>query len=123
MRIAPLQRYSGQDLEALLTRGSGNGVSGLEIVDARFVTNREPHVRACAALWSPASGRVEAEALVKALLAEAQAHDAVLVRGATLVVGADIAARTIRPPSELPLGAVTAMLGVPFFLTQLRRLA
>lgn len=74
-----------QDLEALLTRGSGNGVSGLEIVDARFVTNREPHVRACAALWSPASGRVEAEALVKALLAEAQAHDAVLVRGATLV--------------------------------------
>jgi iron complex transport system permease protein len=43
--------------------------------------------------------------------------------GATLVVGADVAARTIRPPSELPLGAVTAMLGVPFFLTQLRRLA
>ncbi|HJU89761.1 MAG TPA: iron ABC transporter permease [Gemmatimonadaceae bacterium] len=43
--------------------------------------------------------------------------------GATLVVGADVAARTLRPPSELPLGAVTAMLGVPFFLTQLRRLA
>jgi iron complex transport system permease protein len=41
--------------------------------------------------------------------------------GATLVVGADLAARTIRPPAELPLGAVTAVLGVPFFLIQLRR--
>jgi iron complex transport system permease protein len=43
--------------------------------------------------------------------------------GATLVVLADLAARTVRPPAELPLGAVTALLGVPFFLTLLRRLA
>ena len=42
--------------------------------------------------------------------------------GATLVVGADLVARTIRPPAELPLGAVTAVLGVPFFLSQLRRI-
>lgn len=41
--------------------------------------------------------------------------------GATLVVAADLVARTIRPPGELPLGAVTAVLGVPFFLGQLRR--
>jgi len=40
--------------------------------------------------------------------------------GATLVVAADLAARTVRPPGELPLGAVTAVLGVPFFLAQLR---
>jgi iron complex transport system permease protein len=43
--------------------------------------------------------------------------------GATLVVLADLAARTLRPPSELPLGAVTAVVGVPFFLSRLRRLA
>jgi iron complex transport system permease protein len=43
--------------------------------------------------------------------------------GAALVVLADLAARTIRPPAELPLGAVTAIVGVPFFLTRLRRLA
>ena len=43
--------------------------------------------------------------------------------GAALVVAADLAARTIRPPGELPLGAVTAVLGVPFFLSQLRRTA
>jgi iron complex transport system permease protein len=41
--------------------------------------------------------------------------------GATLVVAADFAARTIAPPIELPLGAITALLGVPFFLAQLRR--
>ena len=41
--------------------------------------------------------------------------------GATLVVAADLAARTIRPPSELPLGAVTALVGVPFFLWRLAR--
>ena len=43
--------------------------------------------------------------------------------GASLVVAADLAARTVRPPAELPLGAVTALLGVPFFLFQLRKLA
>ncbi len=42
--------------------------------------------------------------------------------GGVLVVGADILARTVRPPAELPLGAVTAVLGVPFFLARLRRL-
>ena len=43
--------------------------------------------------------------------------------GATLVVLADVAARVLRPPSELPLGAVTALVGVPFFLARLRRLS
>ena len=41
---------------------------------------------------------------------------------ATLVVGADLAARTVDAPTELPLGAITALLGVPFFLIQLRRI-
>jgi len=41
--------------------------------------------------------------------------------GATLVILADLVARTLRAPSELPLGAVTALGGVPFFLFQLRR--
>ncbi len=53
-------------------------------------------------------------------------HRAILavssIAGATLVVGADLAARTVRAPSELPLGAVTAVIGVPFFLSLLRRM-
>lgn len=36
--------------------------------------------------------------------------------GAILVLGADMAARIIHPPFETPLGAITALLGVPFFL-------
>jgi iron complex transport system permease protein len=43
--------------------------------------------------------------------------------GATLVVLADLLGRILRPPAELPLGAVTALIGVPFFLSKLRRLA
>lgn len=42
--------------------------------------------------------------------------------GAVLVVLADIVARVALPPAELPLGAITAVLGVPFFLLTLRRL-
>ena len=42
--------------------------------------------------------------------------------GAALLVVADLAARTLRAPSELPLGAVTALAGVPFFLFRLRQL-
>lgn len=40
--------------------------------------------------------------------------------GAALVVFADLAARTVLRPAELPLGAVTALIGVPFFLWRLR---
>lgn len=45
------------------------------------------------------------------------------VLGAALVVFADVVARTVRAPAELPLGAVTALVGVPFFLVRLRRAA
>jgi iron complex transport system permease protein len=44
------------------------------------------------------------------------------LNGATLVVVADLLGRILRPPAELPLGAVTALVGVPFFLLKLRRL-
>jgi iron complex transport system permease protein len=42
--------------------------------------------------------------------------------GGILVVAADVVARSARPPAELPLGAVTALLGVPFFLAKLRKI-
>ena len=41
--------------------------------------------------------------------------------GATFVVLADVVARTIASPNELPLGIVTALVGGPFFLILLRR--
>lgn len=36
--------------------------------------------------------------------------------GAILIVSADAAARTINPPSEIPIGLFTAAVGAPFFL-------
>ncbi len=41
--------------------------------------------------------------------------------GATLVVGADALSRLLVTTAELPVGAFTAVLGVPFFLSLLRR--
>jgi iron complex transport system permease protein len=41
--------------------------------------------------------------------------------GASLLAGADLVSRIAIPPAELPLGAFTAILGVPFFLSLLRR--
>ncbi len=60
-------------------------------------------------------------------MAGARTHRAIIVgaslAGAALVVASDLIARVARPPAELPLGAVTAIIGVPFFLARLRRLA
>lgn len=41
--------------------------------------------------------------------------------GALLMVAADLCSRTVVPSTELPIGACTAVLGVPFFLSLLRR--
>ena len=41
--------------------------------------------------------------------------------GAALIVGADLVALRILPGTELPLGAVTALIGAPYFLFLLYR--
>ena len=43
------------------------------------------------------------------------------ILGATFVLVTDTAARTVVAPTELPLGAVTAVVGVPLFVALLRR--
>jgi iron complex transport system permease protein len=44
-----------------------------------------------------------------------------ILGGASLMILADLAARTALRPEEIPVGAVTALLGGPFFLYLLRR--
>ncbi len=41
--------------------------------------------------------------------------------GALVMVSADLAARTVAQPAELPLGVLTALIGSPFFFWLLRR--
>jgi iron complex transport system permease protein len=43
-----------------------------------------------------------------------------MVAGAAFLILADVAARTVQAPSEIPLGVVTAIVGAPFFLFVLR---
>lgn len=86
-------------LEALRVRGTGNGVRGLEVVDPAFIAAREPAVSAIAALWSPDSGIVEAEAFVKALLKTGEEADVVFLPG-TRLVGADAVADGMRLRTE-----------------------
>jgi L-2-hydroxyglutarate oxidase LhgO len=75
-------------LEALYQRGAGNGVEGLQMVDRAFILKREPNIRAAAAIFSPETGIVDAEALVRALLRAAE-HAGVIFLPGTPLQGAD----------------------------------
>ncbi len=45
----------------------------------------------------------------------------VLPSGASLMLLADLLARTVHPPTEIPVGVITGLLGAPLFLCLLRR--
>jgi L-2-hydroxyglutarate oxidase LhgO len=73
------------ELEALLACGHANGSDELRLVDVDFVTRREPHVRAMPGIFSPATGIVETEALVKALAADCRDRDVAILTGTRLM--------------------------------------
>lgn len=69
------------ELEALFARGVANGAEALALVDGAEAARREPHVRAAAAIWSPGTGILEAESLVRRL------RDLALERGVMFLPG------------------------------------
>lgn len=111
-------------LEVLHRRGAENGVERLDLVDRAFVAKREPHVKAVAAVFSPDTGIVDAEELVKALLRTAEARGVMFLPG-TRLVGADatpegmalrtehetILARTVVNAAGLYVDDVSRLLG------------
>jgi L-2-hydroxyglutarate oxidase LhgO len=68
-----------ETVEDLCEAARGNGVPGIELIDAAEIRRLEPDVRAVAALRSPETGIVDAHALSLSFLAEAEAHEAVLL--------------------------------------------
>lgn len=72
------------ELETLRARGMANGAS-LEMVDAGFVRRKEPHVHAAAAIWSPETGIIEAEALITAIVRLCRDNDVAMLVGTTVV--------------------------------------
>ena len=64
------------ELEALAQRAGANGVPGLQWLSGDRVSVLEPHVRAHAGLLSPATGIVDAHALVLSYAAEAESAGA-----------------------------------------------
>ena len=86
-------------LRLLYDRGTANGVTDLEMVDAQFVRRREPHVAAVAALWSPSTGIVSPEALVRSLLNLCADRD-VVVLPSTPLSGGDLSVS----PAEIDTG-------------------
>ena len=88
-------------LERLKAHAETNGVAGLELVDRDEIRRREPHVVGAAALWSPNTGRIEAEGLVRALRRLGAAREAVLLC-ATALTGAEetSSGMKVRTPHE-----------------------
>ena len=117
-------------LEVLRTRGTSNGAT-LQIVDADFVRRQEPHVHAAAAVWSPDTGIIEAEALISTLVRLCRDNDVAMLVG-TPVIGADrsngsveiatpherFRAHTVVNAAGLHADDVSAMLGGKQFRVQ-----
>jgi glycerol-3-phosphate dehydrogenase len=75
------------ELEALMLRARQKGARDLEFVEPDFVQRHEPHVRPLPGIYSPTTGIVEAEALVRALAADCTDRDVLMLPGTTLDAG------------------------------------
>ena len=101
-KLIVAQEGEEAELDAVLAKAAATGAR-LEPVALDFVRAREPHVRAARALWSPDTGWVEAEALVRTLRVQLEAAGGVVLVG-TPLVGFDPAHGgrvAVRTPSEV----------------------
>jgi len=85
--IVALESDEIPQLEELARCAGENGVNDTELVGRDFMRQREPHIEAVAALWSPSTGIVEAEALVRSLARRADELGVMLLPGTRLERG------------------------------------
>jgi L-2-hydroxyglutarate oxidase LhgO len=90
--------HQDADLDRVEATAAANGAV-VERVDAAFVRAREPCVRAAAALWSPDTGWVDADALVRRL------QDAAIASGAVVLTGTP--ATAVEPRGGSGLDVIT----------------
>ncbi len=86
-------------LHSLKRRGDENGVEGLEIIERDSIQKLEPHVASPFALWSPNTGIVEVEELLKTLARTATEQGAHILTD-TRLIGVEINDRTTRLRTE-----------------------
>jgi L-2-hydroxyglutarate oxidase LhgO len=86
-------------LERLHAQAVGNGVTDVAIVDRAFIKSREPYAEGVAALWSPSTGIIEPESLVRTLARLAREAGAHLLPGSPLK-GADAGPDAIEVVTE-----------------------
>ncbi len=92
-------------LTALMANGRANGVAGLEMVDQAGVAAREPHTHAPIAIWSPDSGILEAESLVRALAADCDAAGVIRLSHTQVVAGGEGAPGLVVDTGREQIGA------------------
>jgi L-2-hydroxyglutarate oxidase LhgO len=117
-RCGKLVVATGEDqvpaLEALARKARANGVEDVALIGPDQAREREPHVRAVAALWSPATGIVEPEGLVRALARACRARDVALLPGSPLLDAAPHAdgLELVTPHERLVAGLVVNAAGL-----------
>jgi glycerol-3-phosphate dehydrogenase len=102
--IVATEEHEIGELEALRVKADANGVEN-EMVDAAFVRAREPHVCARAALFSPTTGIVEPEALVRTLAGLCADKDVFLLPGTRMIAGAPQADMIVIETEQEQIGA------------------
>jgi L-2-hydroxyglutarate oxidase LhgO len=102
-----------EELPRLKAQAEANGVRISEAT-LEFLKQKEPNVAAVAALWSPDTGILEAEALVKALEHLCRERDVAIVTGSKVVDAAAAAQRIelVTPHERIAAGTVVNAAGL-----------
>ena len=113
-KLVVAQKGESQALEHVFQLATGNGVS-VAHVDRKFVAEREPHVAAAEALWSPETGWIDAEAFVRALDAQLAQHDGAILTGTPVIAidaGPDGRLTVVTPRERIEAEAVVNAAGL-----------